>query len=183
MQFFAAAKCKSATSLCMQRLIRRTASTVNLIIKSMVRAGSTWATTAPLDHALSATRAATTRGRHEGPAQMDVIVMVFVFALLFIAAGAVGSTAGRNALSGGWNEREVHNCGWHERYSFNTHYRYGGPCPGCGSNDKNWRLEIGRPISYLPWGWEWKRDAPSDIRDKSRPPAAATIVDTSSWTG
>lgn len=74
-----------------------------------------------------------------------------------IVAACVGSVIGRNMFFGGWAKHRTHSCGWFERSGYNLPGS-NEPCPRCAKTDDKWKWRIGRPIPFLPIGWEWKDD-------------------------
>lgn len=76
-------------------------------------------------------------------------------------AAYAGLVIGRNIFQGGWEKRWTHRtCGWFEVHGFDLPGRRE-PCLGCGEVDDNWYWRLGRPIQFLPFGWQWKECNPT----------------------
>lgn len=83
--------------------------------------------------------------------------MLYVLATTIVPASILGLWLGRAIYYGGWDERLTHSCGWFDRTALYRDDKLDRCCPRCGNKDKQWKAIVGRPIPYLPFGWEWKR--------------------------
>ena len=102
--------------------------------------------------------------------------LVYILPLLMVA-GLVGVVVGRNIFQGGWGRRWTHRtCGWFEVHGFQLPGN-GEPCPRCGETDAKWYWRIGRPISFLPFGWQWQADEPVNNRllEHTRPESDSVL--------